>query len=231
ANISHDLRTPLTLIEGYAEAMRDLPGENKPENMQVIIDETRRLTSLVNAVLEYSAGKSGNQSIEPCEFNLTASIRSILGRYQKLTALDGYHVRFDFSQSVTVFADEMRIGQVVYNLINNALTYAGEDKTVVVSLRVTDGIARVEVTDTGEGIAEEELPYIFSRYYRGQKPHKRAAVGTGLGLSIVKGILDAHGLKYGVNSRLGVGTTFWFALPAVNVKDEANDFLPGDADD
>lgn len=215
ANISHDLRTPLTLIEGYAEAMRDLPGESTPENMQVIIEETRRLSSLVNAILEYSAGQNGRSEPHPAPFDITEGIRRILARYQKLTGLDGYTVRFAPEGEVWVNADEMQIGQVVYNLVNNALTYTGADKLVTVALKRAGVAVRVEVSDTGEGIDAAELPYIWSRYYRGQKPHKRAAVGTGLGLSIVRGILEAHGLPYGVESQKGAGTTFWFELPTV----------------
>ena len=218
ANISHDLRTPLTLIEGYAEAMRDLPGENTPENMQVIIEETRRLTSLVNAVLEYSANRNGSNPIDPKVYNLTDSIFTILNRYRKMTELDGYQVKFSCKESVFVLADEMKIGQVIYNLINNALTYTGADKTVTVVQTLAGQHVRVDVRDTGEGIDERELPYIWSRYYRGQKPHKRATVGTGLGLSIVKGILDCHQVRYGVESTRGVGTTFWFELPVERVE-------------
>ncbi len=230
ANISHDLRTPLTLIEGYAEAMRDLPGESTPENMQVIIDETRRLSSLVNAVLDYTAGKRGLTPIDPQRFNLTRSIQRILTRYQKLTGLEGYTVQFDHSDTVWVYADEMRIGQVVYNLINNALTYTGEDKLVIVRQIVEGSQVRVEIIDTGEGIPQEDLPNIWGRYYRGQKPHKRAAVGTGLGLSIVQGIFDAHHLDYGVTSTIGSGTTFWFTLNIETIVSQPG-VLQEDADD
>lgn len=218
ANISHDLRTPLTLIEGYAEAMRDLPGENTPQNMQVIIEEAKRLTSLVNAVLDYSACRNGSSAVDPKPYNLTGSIVQILKRYRKLTELDGYHIHFHSVQSVTVLADEMRIGQVIYNLVNNALTYTGANQTVTVVQTVVNTRVRVEVKDTGEGIDAQELPYIWSRYYRGHKPHKRPTVGTGLGLSIVKGILDSHQVPYGVESAAGTGTTFWFELPIEKIE-------------
>jgi signal transduction histidine kinase len=212
ANISHDLRTPLTLIEGYAEAMRDLPGENSPENMQVIIDEAKRLTSLVNAVLEYSAIQSGHMTVTPTKYSITQSIRAILTRYQKLVEKEGYTIRFEPDCDLTAYADEMKIGQVIYNLVNNALTYTGEDKTVTVTQRVDGKYVRIEVQDTGAGIEPQELPHIWSRYYRGSKPHKRATVGSGLGLSIVRSILDAHGLPYGVQSQPDSGTVFWFTL-------------------
>ncbi len=213
ANISHDLRTPLTLIEGYAEVMRDLPGENTPENMQVIIDETKRLSTLVTAILDYSVTRTGQSVPNPAKYDLTESILRILTRYQKLTEQDGYHIHFQFDRHVQVCADEVKVGQVVYNLINNALTYTGENKTVTVTQTVSGNQIRVSVTDTGDGIDPEDLPMIWSRYYRGQKPHKRAAIGTGLGLSIVKGILESHRLEYGVSSKVGAGTTFWFLLP------------------
>ena len=218
ANISHDLRTPLTLIEGYAEAMRDLPGENTPENMQVIIDETRRLSTLVSAVMDLSAARNGGE-LQIARLNLTALIRGILTRYAKLTEQDGYRIVFEPPCDVFVRADEVKVQQVVYNLINNALTYTGEDRTVTVRQLLDGQKVRIEVCDSGEGIAPEDLPYIWDRYYRGSKPHKRAAIGSGLGLNIVKGILESHGLRYGVESALGQGSTFWFEI-AQDAKEE-----------
>lgn len=212
ANISHDLRTPLTLIEGYAEAMRDLPDENTPENMQVIIDETRRLTTLVNSVLDLHTARREMGSISKAPSSLTDTIRGIMTRYAKLTEQDGYHIVFEPAQDACVLADEVKVQQVIYNLINNALTYTGADKTVTVVQTVQADRVRIEVRDTGEGIPQEDLPYIWDRYYRGGKPHRRAKIGSGLGLSIVKNILESHGLPYGVESREGVGSTFWFEL-------------------
>ena len=124
ANISHDLRTPLTMIGGYAEVMRDIPGEANEENMQVIIDETKRLSTLVNAIMDYSRLQAENQ-LEEGVFNLTQSVEEILQRYQAFTQQNGYTIDFVKEQRVFVIADEVRIGQVLYNLINNAISYAG----------------------------------------------------------------------------------------------------------
>ncbi len=216
ANISHDLRTPLTLIEGYAEAMRDLPDENTPENMQVIIDETKRLNTLVNAVLDLNAARRGGDEAERTRFELTETIRAIINRYAKLIEQDGYQIVFEPMREVTVSADEIKVQQVIYNLINNALTYTGEDKTVTVRQKVSGDRVRIEVSDSGEGIAPDDLPYIWDRYYRGGKPHKRAAIGSGLGLSIVKEILENYGFPYGAESTVGKGSTFWFEMNVEN---------------
>lgn len=209
ANISHDLRTPLTMISGYAEIMRDLPGENTPENVQVIIDEAQRLSTLVNDTLDLSKLQSGTQKVEKTAFNLTASIRGILHRYDKMTV---YTLAFEADRDVIVYADELKISQVVYNLINNAITYTGADHRVLLRQCVENGEVRIEVTDTGEGIPEDKFKDIWKRYYKVDKAHKRAQIGTGLGLSIVKAILDMHDGAYGVRSALGQGSTFWFSL-------------------
>ena len=210
ANVSHDLRTPLTMIKGYAEVMRDLPGENTPENVQVIIDETERLTQLVNGLLDLSRMEAGAMALEKSRFDLTESIRATLGRYDKLA---GFRFPFQYEGEVYVEADELKISQVLYNLVNNAINYAGEDKTVTLRQQVEDGRVRISVTDTGEGIPPDKLKDIWERYYKVDREHRRAQVGTGLGLSIVKKILDLHGGAYGVESALGQGSTFWFELP------------------
>ena len=215
ANISHDLRTPLTMIKGYGEVIRDIPDENTPENVQVIIDETERLTELVNDMLDLSKIRAGTRKPEIEVFELTETIAAVLMRYEKFTEQQAYVINFEREVSVCVKADRTMILQVVYNLVNNALNYTGDDKTVTITQAVYDGKVRVSVTDTGVGIAEDDLPYIWDRYYKVDKVHKRAVVGTGLGLSIVKGILESHGARYGVESRLGEGSTFWFELDVI----------------
>ena len=216
ANISHDLRTPLTMISGYSEVMRDLPGENTPENMQVIIDETARLTSLVNDLLDVSKLQSGTQAMDMKKICLTDVISKTVKRYDTLISHNEYKIIFESDQSVYIKADETRLLQVVYNLVNNALNYTGEDKTVRVKQEVTDDVVRVSIIDTGEGISEENLPLIWDRYYKVDKVHKRAKIGTGLGLSIVKNILLLHNSRFGVSSEIGKGSIFWFEFKLLN---------------
>ena len=223
ANISHDLRTPLTMITGYAEVMRDLPGENTPENVQVIIDEATRLSTLVNDLLDLSKLQSGAVKTEMKNFCLTDSIREIFKRYTKLIEQDGYTLRFKSSEEVTICADELRISQVIYNLVNNAVNHCGDDKTVIISQKINGKKVLVEITDHGEGIPADKLPYIWDRYYKVDKEHRRGVIGSGLGLSIVKGILDTHNARFGVRSTPGKGSTFWFELDVVSTEKSRDD--------
>lgn len=213
ANISHDLRTPLTMISGYSEVMRDIPGEMTAENMQIIIDETSRLTSLVNDVLDLSRLTSGKLELKNERFSLTSLVSEAMERYAHLKEREGYDITFTADENCEVIGDPVRISQVLYNLVNNAINYTGEDKTVRVAQQITGSTVRISVTDTGDGIPEEKLPLIWERYYKASEYHRRGAIGSGLGLSIVKGILDAAGAAYGVSSALGHGSTFWFELP------------------
>lgn len=221
ANISHDLRTPLTMITGYSEVMRDIPGENTPENVQVIIDEANRLSELVSALLDLSKLQAGASSPEVSSFDLTETVKAAMGRYAKLTEHYGYRIEFYSDCSVQVLADRSMILQVLYNLLNNAINYIGEDKLVVVTQTVTEGRVRISVADHGVGIEADQLPYIWERYYKVDKVHRRATAGTGIGLSIVKGVLEAHGAGYGVDSTPGEGSSFWFELPLADAGEDA----------
>ena len=216
ANISHDLRTPLTMIKGYSEMMRDIPGENTPENVQVVIDETTRLSELVSDLLDLSKLQAGTRSPEFSTFDLTETIRDVMRRYDTLIRHEGYHIDVELEGEAYVRADRTMILQVIYNLINNAVNYTGESMRVRVSERVGEGSVRFSVADDGAGIAPEKIGEIWDRYYRVDTEHKRAVMGTGLGLSIVKQVLEAHGAAYGVDSAIGVGSVFWFELPLVS---------------
>lgn len=220
ANISHDLRTPLTLISGYAEMMRDLPDESTPENLQIIIDEADRMKNLVNDVLDISRIQSGTNQFDMQDFPLTNCIESELTRYNKLRDKDGICITFEYDSMVTVHGDRTGIMQVVYNLVNNAVTHAGADKCVTVTQKVDTKHkkVRISVIDHGEGIDADKLELIWERYYKVDQTHKRAQIGTGLGLSIVKNIVTAHGGTYGVTSTKSVGSTFYFELDYVSTE-------------
>ena len=225
ANVSHDLRTPLTMISGFAEAMRDIPGENTTENAQVIIDEAQRLTRLVSDLLDLSKlQNSAGAALYPVE--LTRLVRELTERLNALlssgTEDAAPRVTFHAGADVAVLADETQLQQVVYNLLSNAVAYGGEHSSIEVWQTVKGDAVTVTVTDHGPGIPEQELPYIWDRYYKGAggtshadgsaNHHRRASVGTGLGLSIVRGVLEQMGAQYGVASRPGEGASFWFSL-------------------
>ena len=213
ANVSHDLRTPLTMISGYGEVMRDIPGENTPENVQIIIDEANRLTELVNDVLDISHIESGLGKNEKTHFILTDTVKEALERFAKLCRKSGYNIEFYCDGDVTVYADRRRIVQALYNLVGNAINHIGEDKLVKVTQQTFANTVRISVSDTGEGIPKDKLPLIWDRYYKVDSVHKREIVGTGLGLSIVKNVMDMNGGKCGVFSEEGVGSTFYIELP------------------
>ncbi len=213
ANISHDLRTPLTMIKGYSEVMRDIPDENTPENMQIVIDETERLTDLVNDLLDLSKIRSGARMPEYELFDLSEALKETLHRYDAFVRHQGYEINISIDGEAVIRADHGMILQVLYNLINNAINYTGEDRSVFVEQKLLDCKVRVSIRDTGEGIPKEQIPLVWDRYYKVDKVHRRAAVGTGLGLSIVKEILELHGAVYGIDSRVGEGSVFWFEVP------------------
>lgn len=224
ANVSHDLRTPLTMITAYSEVMRDIPGENTPENVQVIIDEAKRLTMLVNDLLDMSKIQAGVSELETKEYDLTESINAAIIRHSKLLEPYGYHVIFNYDQHVIVKADEFKIYQVIYNLLGNAVNYTGEDKKITIDQIIQEDHVMIKVSDTGEGIPEDKLDSVWERYYKDNKNHKRAIMGTGLGLSIVKNILKLHKAEYGVTSKIGCGTTFWFKLNIIKeISNEGKD--------
>lgn len=213
ANISHDLRTPLTLITGYGEMMRDIPGENTPDNIKVIIDESRRLSSLVSDVLELSQLQSGSEIFHPQEYNLTQSVQATVDRLQEFLRQEGYHLRFDYEEPVSLTADPVKTTQVIYNLLINAVNHTGEDKTVNVRQELTTETVLLRIQDSGCGIPADILPHIWQRYYKTKEYHQRPVTGSGLGLSIVKNLVEQQGGACGVDSVVGRGSTFWFTLP------------------
>ena len=212
ANISHDLRTPLTMVKAYAEMIRDLSGdipEKRNAHVQIIIDEADRLSNLVNNILELSKLESGNIELELSDFSVHEKIHDVLTRYTLLIENDGYDIPFIEDEDRIIRADIEKLDQVLYNFINNAVNYCGNDKRIRIKQINKASCVRIEIIDNGKGISKELLPLIFDRYYRDAK-YKRDVIGTGLGLSICKEILKKHGFAFGVQSEEGKGSTFWF---------------------
>ena len=219
ANVSHDLRTPLTMIRAYAEMLRDFSSENEEKRKtraSVIVEEADRLSGLVNDMLDLSKIQSGSEKIVFQPFDISQTVKHILQRFHILAERDGYIFVCSCTERLVVKADEKRIEQVIYNLISNAVNYTGDDKRVEIRLEALNDRVRCEVKDSGKGIPKEKLEVIWERYYKAAETHKRPVIGTGLGLSIVKNILEAHGADYGVDSAEGRGSTFWFELKKKN---------------
>ena len=214
ANVSHDLKTPLTLIKANAEITKDLHINNKDkikEDMDTIISESDRLTILVNDILTLSKIEKYNDELNIEEFDLIKLIKSILDKYKVLEETEKYKFKFIHKdKKLLVKADKKQLETVIYNFINNAINYTGDDNLVTIKVTNEENIL-VEIIDTGKGISKEDIKYIWDKYYKNKKKHKRNLIGTGLGLSIVKNILEKHNFKYGVNST-DKGTTFYFEI-------------------
>ena len=210
SNVSHDLRTPLTMISGYGEMMIDLPEEKTDENIQVIIDESKRLTTLVNDLLDLSKMQESRIVLSEEVFDLSALIEAQMKKYDVYQMKEGYQISVKTEQGSFINADYSRIEQVFNNFMTNAINYCGSDRRIEVNEKIIDGKVRCEVTDHGEGIDEESIPFIWDRYYKLDKTHVRSTSGSGIGLAIVKEILELHHADYGVESKVGEGSTFWF---------------------
>ena len=216
ANISHDLRTPLTMIRGYAEMVRDISWrdeEKREKDLGVIIREADRLTALVNDIVDFSGMDSGKMEIRMSRFSFSTMTEAVVWQFASLCKQEGYTIQTHIEPELNCNGDEAQLSRVLYNLIDNALTHAGEDKTVIVRTDRHDGTIRVEVEDHGPGIPEDILSHVWDRYFRNAE-RKRNKKGSGLGLAISREIIEKHGGTYGAESAERKGSIFWFAIPA-----------------
>ena len=212
ASVSHDLRTPLTMIRGYAEMVKEISwsdAERREKDLDIIAREADRLTALVNEILDFSAMQSNGAPQEYGVIDLSRASREVIGQFLPFCEQNGFVIETDIMDGITVSADEAQIKRVIYNFIDNAVNHTGESKKIKVSLTAADGSVRFTVTDYGKGIADEDLPYIWDRYYTARN-RKNKTVVSGLGLSIAKEILTAHRAKFGVDNKNNC--TFWFEL-------------------
>lgn len=212
ANVSHDLKTPLTMIEAYAASARDLNYNNKKKrerDLNIIIDEAERLNMLVNDILLLSKMENKTTNLNLEDINIRKEIETILEHFA-IYKNDGYTFEFNEKEDYIITADKKGIERVIYNLINNAINYTGEDKKVKITFEKDQDILTINIIDTGKGIEEEDKKLVWNKYFRINKRHRRTTVGTGLGLSIVKEILEEHKFEYGIKSKLNKGSCFYF---------------------
>ena len=227
ASVSHELRSPLTSMKGFLEAMMDgtIPPEEHDHYIDIVLSETRRMTAMVNDLLDLARIESGIITVNYEVFDINELIRRTLITFEariseKQMELD---VRFANEQSF-VYADSNQISQVLRNLIDNAIKYSPEGRTLLVSTYALRKEVYVTIRDTGVGIPAEDVPHIFDRFYKVEKAHTPSPqVGSGLGLAIVKKIIEAHGQSITVKSARGKGTQFTFTLEKANTLKRVTD--------
>ncbi len=209
ANVSHDLRTPLTMIKGYAEMIRDISREDEKqcaEDVAVIVEETDRLTALVNEILEYSELQMTDTQLVMSEVDLAEVVNSVADSFEKLYSKEGYTFERHIAENIRINGNVSRLQRAVYNLLDNAVRHAGEDKWTGVMLKSADSKAVIEISDHGEGIAAEELEKIWDKYYT--KRQRQGKGVSGLGLAIVKQTVVLHNGRCEAESVTGKGSTF-----------------------
>lgn len=215
ANVSHDIKTPLTMIKAYSEMIKDISGDNKKkreEHLDVILDEVNHLDHLVQDMTQLSQLQSNVLTLQTKNFNVVDLVNESLRLLDGLIKDEGIQVQIYSPKEVIVIGDPIKIKQVLLNFINNAIKFIGDDKQLIIQVLCEEEVVRIEVIDHGIGIAKDDLTYIWDRYYKIDKHHHRNVAGTGLGLSIASAILKSHGCNYGVTSEIGVGSVFWFEL-------------------
>ena len=227
ANVSHELRSPLTSMKGFLEAMQDgtIPPENYPEYIEIVLNETRRMVTLVNDLLDLARIESGTIQLNFEVFDINELIRRTLLTFEARLIENEMEMEVHFAQEqCTVYADPTQIGQVLRNLIDNAIKYSPKGRSLFVSTYSMRKTVYVTVRDTGIGIPQEDVPHVFDRFYKVEKAHTPAPqMGSGLGLSIVKRIIESHGQSITVRSARNRGTQFTFTLERASASKRVTD--------
>ncbi|GEB77109.1 ATP-binding protein [Sporolactobacillus inulinus] len=217
ANVSHELRTPIAMMQGYSEAIIDDIAESvqdKKDMAQIIVDESKRMGRLVNELLDLAKLEAGHFQLDRHKVTLGDFFKHNITKFSKLASDTKIKIQSDLEGigKTKFFMDPDRVEQVMTNLIDNAIRHTREGGFVTVKARIETDRLHVWITDSGVGIAKEDIPFVFERFYKADKARTRGKAGTGLGLAIAKHIVEAHGGEITVNSIKGEGTTFQFTL-------------------
>lgn len=218
ANVSHELRTPIAMLQGYSEAIIDgvvTTEEERIDMIRVIYDESQRMSRLVTDLLDLARMESGHMTLYKEDVPFVAVIERMTHKFDQTAKEKHVHLQIetDFSDETLISIDEDRIEQVLTNLIDNAIRHTPADGSVTVSMENEQNFAKIQIKDTGQGIPQDDLPYVFERFYKADKARTRSKSGTGLGLAITKNIVEAHNGRITVDSVEQQGTTFTFYLP------------------
>lgn len=217
SNVSHELKTPIALIQGYAEGLKEGvndDSDSKEFYCEVIMDEANKMNVMVKKLLTLNQLEFGNDTIGMERFDIVALIKNYVQSAGILTKQNGIEVRMDQYSPIYVWADEFKIEEVFMNYFTNAVNHCAGEKMIDIRLEVQDGKVKVSVFNTGSPIPEEATPHLWEKFYKVDKARTREYGGSGVGLSIVKAIMEAHNQKYGVEN-YNNGVLFWFELETV----------------
>ncbi len=218
ANVSHELRTPISMLQGYSEAIIDgvvTNDEERNEMVQIIHDESKRMGRLVTDLLDLARLESGHMRLYKEDLSMTPFLNRIVNKFMQVARDANVDLSFNYPEGEEIISniDEDRIEQVFTNLIDNAIRHTSDGGRISLSVEKYNETIEISVSDTGVGISEEDMPYIFERFYKADKARTRGKAGTGLGLAIAKNIIDSHGGKITVASEKEQGTLFCCILP------------------
>ena len=214
SNVSHELKTPIALIQGYAEGLADNVNEDEESRKfycDVIVDEAQKMNNMVKKLLSLNEIEFGNAKIELSRFDIVELVRSVANSIEVLAKQKEVSIVFNESDPIFAWADEYRIEAVVTNYLSNALNHAEGPKVVDISFKDTDSKVKVSVFNSGKPIPDEDLKHIWDKYYKVDKARTREYGGSGIGLSIVKAIMESHNEEYGAQNHTS-GVEFWFNL-------------------
>lgn len=217
ANISHELKTPISSIRAYGELLLDCDIAEKKEKdkyAEIIVMNSKKLTSMVEDILELSELQSGNYVLDLSSFCLITLIKDIMDEVQVVAAEKGVKIILEtFNNNLFITAEKDKIHSVFCNVLQNAIRHSHLNGIVEIKITFTSPDIHISIIDNGEGIPEDKLPYIWERFYKADKSRKSGKSGAGLGMAIVKEIFELHHYSYGIESERNIGTRVWFTIP------------------
>lgn len=213
SNIAHELRTPLTTLQTHVEALIDGIWEPTEEHLTILLDEINRLSSLVNELKNSFKLEEGHLNLNKSYFNLSEEMKKVIETFKPLYEKSNFLLKSSIEENIFVTMDKNKIKQIMYNILSNSIKFLKNEGQVFMSLRVIKEKIIIDIIDNGIGIPEEDIPYIFERFYRGNNLKNRKVPGSGLGLAITKALVEAHNGNIEVESKINLGTKFTVILP------------------